>query len=161
MGLEPEIYTFLFAFRRGNVYLKLQQTQMKKIVFLLCTAFLFCNSHAQDTTLKAYVGTYTFPEGSFVASADVTLKDTVLSISSTQGAADLMQQARDTFALVGYNGMAYFKRDANGTITGIKVQVEDVLVEGLKQGATPAATAAPAPAAPEQKTPAKGRKKKQ
>ena len=118
---------------------------MKKIGLLLCLAFYFCNSQAQDTTLKQYVGTYRFPDGSFVPSAEVTLKDTVLNISSVQGASDLLQRGHDTFALTSYDGTAYFKRDETGKVTGIKVAVEDVLVEGTKDSSN---------AAPVQKQPA-------
>lgn len=134
---------------------------MKKIVFLLCAAFCFSHSQAQDTTLKAYVGTYTFPDGSMVSSVDVTLKDTVLNASSAQGATDLVRQSRDTFSLASYSGMAYFKRDANGMISGLTVQIEDTTMEGTKQAAASAEVAPPPPPAPQQKQPAKGRKKKQ
>jgi hypothetical protein len=109
---------------------------MKTLFCLSLFCICFGAAQAQDTTLKAYVGTYTFPEGSFVPSAEVSLKDTVLNINSIQGSSDLMKRGRDTFALLSYDGTAFFKRDSTGKITGIKVAVEDILIEGPKDVAT-------------------------
>jgi len=109
---------------------------MKSIYLFL----LFCScvslAHAQDTTLKAYVGKYSFPAGSFTPSAEVTLRDTVLNISSDQGSSDLVKRSRDTFALASYDGTVYFKRNSSGIVSGIKVEVQDQLVEGPKEGVT-------------------------
>jgi hypothetical protein len=107
---------------------------MKKFYSFLFALLLFCTLHAQDTTLKEYVGTYLFPQGSYVTSADVTFQDSVLTISSTEGTSPLQKSAKDTFVLTAYNGMAYFKRNSKGKVAGIKVTVEDILLEGTKEG---------------------------
>lgn len=106
--------------------------------FFLFFFFCCCISamQAQDSTLNEYVGKYNFPDGSFVTSADVVLKDTILNISSPQGASDLVKRGRDTFALLNYDGTVYFKRNSSGKVSGIKVAVEDQLAEGSKDGAT-------------------------
>lgn len=132
---------------------------MKTFFIASVLTIFFCTAHAQDTTLKEYVGKYVFPEGSFVPDADVTLKDTVLNINSAQGASDLVKQSRDTFALAGYDGTAYFKRDSTGKIAGIKVQVQDLLVEGAKEADSSQTQQAP-PAALPVKSAAKKREKK-
>lgn len=105
---------------------------MKQWLFLLGSFISFYSTHAQDSTLKEYTGTYLFPTGSLVPSGDVVLKDTVLMVNSIQGSSALTKLARDTFALVSYDGMAYFKRDSSGKVTGIKVEAGDVLLEGTK-----------------------------
>jgi len=113
--------------------------------------------HAQDTTMKQYVGKYIFPEGSFVPSAEVTLKDTVLNINSAQGASDLMKRSRDTFSLLSYDGTAYFRRDSTtGQVIGIKVDVEDISIEGKKEVDPTAAVPTQTPATlPKNTTPKK------
>lgn len=105
---------------------------MKKILLLLLVNFYVADGNAQDTTLKEYIGKYIFPEGSYVPSAEITLKDSILTINSVQGASDLVKKAKDTFALSSYDGTAYFRRDSNGKIAGIKVEVSDILLEGTR-----------------------------
>jgi hypothetical protein len=107
---------------------------MKKITVLLFLSFSFCTLNAQDTTLKEYVGTYLFPQGSYVPSAEVSLQDSVLVVSSVEGTSLLQKSAKDTFLLTAYNGMAYFRRNSKGKVAGIKVVVEDILLEGTKEG---------------------------
>ena len=108
-----------------------------KTVFMASLFTLCCfAAGAQDTTLKEYVGKYIFPEGSVVPSADVTLKDTVLMVNSVQGASELKKMGKDTFMLVSFNGIAYFKRDAGTKVTGIHVEVGDILLDGIKEAGT-------------------------
>lgn len=90
----------------------------------------------KDDILKEYVGNYTFPEGSFVTSAEISIKDNMLYVNSAQGASPMERKAKDTFALTNYNGMAYFFRNADGRVARIKVEVEDILLEGTKVGVT-------------------------
>ena len=106
---------------------------MKKWFFLLLVIASAGTLHAQDTTLKEYAGKYIFPEGSYITSAEVTLKDSILNVNSAQGASDLAKRGKDTFALLSYDGAVYFKRDANGKVSGIIVDVQDLLLEGTKE----------------------------
>src|SRR5215217_2149231 len=109
---------------------------MKLFSLFFLFMLMFGMVQAQDTTLKEYIGKYSFPDGTPVTLANVTLKDTVLTISSAQGSSDLMKRSRDTFALLSYDGTAYFIRNASGNISGIKVEVEDTVMNGTKDGAT-------------------------
>lgn len=102
-------------------------------MLFLFISFGFSQVHAQDTTLKEYVGKYLFPEGSVVPSADITLADSILTVNSVQGSSELVKTAKDTFSVVTFNGMAYFKRDGNGKVSGVRVEVGDVLLEGTKE----------------------------
>ncbi len=106
---------------------------MKKIIlsFFAIVGFVFLN--AQDTTLNEYVGTYTFPEGGPVTSVDVKLENGSLVASSTAGSSPLEKISKDTFNLVTYNGKVYFTRDSVKKVNGIKIEVEDTILEGKKE----------------------------
>jgi len=106
---------------------------MKKFAFLLCAIVGFILSRAQDTTLNAYVGTYTFPEGGPVTSVDVKIENGSLIASSTAGSSPLERISKDTFNLVTYNGKVYFSRDSTQKVTGMKIEVEDTILEGKKE----------------------------
>ena len=108
---------------------------MKKLLFpFLCMAAL--TASAQDSTLKEYVGRYLFPEGSIVPSAEVTLSNNVLSVNSTQGSSVMQKMAKDTFAIISFDGMAYYRRNDKGVVIGVRVEVGDHILEGVKENAT-------------------------
>ncbi len=115
---------------------------MKKIVaFLFCSmamlgAFAQGSTAKPDTTLKEYVGKYIFPEGSPVNSAEIYLDGNVLTANSSAGATPMEKKAKDTFALVNFEGMAYFTRNSSGKVAGIRVEVPDATFEGAKEGVT-------------------------
>ena len=110
---------------------------MKKrfvLVALLFSATLYAAAQASGS-LNEYVGKYTFPEGSFVTSAEIKLLDSVLSVSSSQGGSPLQKRGKDTFALTAFDGgMMYFFRNSSGQVARVKVEVDDVLLEGTKDG---------------------------
>jgi len=106
---------------------------MKKNISLICVLGLFLVSNAQDTTLNEYLGTYTFPDGSVVPTVEITLENGGLMASSSAGSSALEKVSRDTFNLVAFSGTVYFLRDGGHKIDSIKIQTEDVLLEGKKQ----------------------------
>lgn len=91
---------------------------------------------AQDSTLKEYVGKYIFPEGSIVPSAEVVLNGTELTVNSIQGSSVMQKMAKDTFALVSFDGVAYYSRNKDGQVSGVKVIVGDFILDGVKEGVT-------------------------
>jgi hypothetical protein len=104
------------------------------LAMMLC-AFFAVAAQPKDTTLSEYVGKYSFPEGSFVTTAEITLTDTVLSVASSQGGSVLQKMGKDTFALTAFEGgLMYFYRNSAGKVARIKVEVGDVLLEGSKDG---------------------------
>jgi hypothetical protein len=108
---------------------------MKKIFFfLLC--FVAFSASAQDSTLKEYVGKYIFPEGSVVPAAEVSLSGNQLTVNSTHGSSVMEKRGRDTFALVSFDGMAYYTRNKAGQVSGVKVEVGEYILEGVKEGVT-------------------------
>jgi hypothetical protein len=106
---------------------------MKKFALSLfaIAGFIFLN--AQDTTLNEYTGTYKFPEGGPVTSVDVKIENGALVASSAAGSSPMEKISRDTFSLVTYNGTVYFTRDSTKKINGIKIQVEETILEGKKE----------------------------
>ena len=106
---------------------------MRKLILSIMVCFGLISLHAQDTTLNEYVGTYTFPEGGPVTTVDVKLENGSLVASSTAGSSPLERISKDTFNLVTYNGKVYFSRDSTKKVSGIKIEVEDTILEGKKE----------------------------
>ena len=106
---------------------------MRNLILSIMICFGLVSLHAQDTTLNEYVGTYTFPEGGPVTTVDVKLENGSLVASSTAGSSPLERISKDTFNLVTYNGKVYFSRDSTKKVSGIKIEVEDTILEGKKE----------------------------
>lgn len=106
---------------------------MKKFAILVCAIVSFTLLNAQDTTLTEYVGTYTFPEGGPVTAVDVKIENGSLTASSSAGSSILERVSKDTFNLVAYSGMVYFTRDSSKKVNGIKIEVQDTILEGKKE----------------------------
>ena len=106
---------------------------MRKLILSIMVCFGLVSLYAQDTTLNEYVGTYTFPEGGPVTTVDVKLENGSLVASSTAGSSPLERISKDTFNLVTYNGKVYFSRDSTKKVSGIKIEVEDTILEGKKE----------------------------
>lgn len=107
---------------------------MKKLFLLLLISGFFISAQAQTDSLQQYVGKYKFPEGSVVPEVDVTVDSSGnLSISSAMGSSELKKTAeKDVYILVAYNGLTTFKRSTEGKVNAIKIEVNDVLLEGPK-----------------------------
>lgn len=113
---------------------------MRRFVLLIgFLLFLFALAGAQtDTSLHEYKGIYKFPEGSATPSVEITIQNGALYANSSIGSATLTRMAKDTFSIPEHNGMAYFSRNGEGRVKGIRVEVGDLLLEGDKD---PAASA--------------------
>src|ERR1044071_3092524 len=103
---------------------------MRKLILSLVISCCFLFLKAQDTTLNEFVGTYTFPEGGPVTTVDIKLENGSLLASSSAGSSALEKISKDTFNLVAYNGMVYFTRDSLKKVNGIKIEVQDTIMEG-------------------------------
>ena len=53
--------------------------------------------------------------------------------NSSAGASVLEKISKDTFNLVAYSGTVYFHRDTENKIDSIKIEAQDVLLEGKKE----------------------------
>jgi hypothetical protein len=106
---------------------------MKKLFLLLLLMPVFISVTAQDDPLKEYTGVYKFPDGSPITSVEVKLENGVLVGYSTMGSSVLEKIGKDTFSVVAYNGMAYFSRDSNSEVNGVRIEVQDLILEGKKE----------------------------
>ena len=107
---------------------------MKKI--FTCFSFLLfvAVASAQTDSLQQYTGKYKFPDGSPVTEITVVLDSTGLTASSAMGNSELRKtDTKDVFDIVAYSGTATFKRSDDGKITGLRIQVQDVDMEGTRQ----------------------------
>ncbi len=106
---------------------------MKKLLFSLLLLCSFTLVHAQaDTTLQEYLGKYTFTSGP-VSEIGVVLDNNVLTATSAMGNSELKKtDTKDVFEVVAYAGTATFKRNEEGKVTGITIQVQDMTLEGTK-----------------------------
>ena len=109
---------------------------MKKILLLVFALTGFFMLHAQQTpaadSLKEYTGKYKFPEGSVVAEVIVVLENGILQASSVMGGSALKRIEKDLFEVVAFSGTAQFKRGQEGKINGVKIEVEDLVLEGTR-----------------------------
>ncbi len=105
------------------------------IVMLLTSAFVV-NAQAISTTdsLQQYVGKYVFSSGSPVAETMVVVKNGILYAASDMGETQLAKtEEADVFIIEAYSGIATFKRDGEGNVISVKIEVGDMAFEGKKQ----------------------------
>lgn len=115
---------------------------MKKILlaFFFIASLGTLNAQA-DTTLHEYTGKFLFPEGSPVREIGVIVENEQLTATSVMGNSELRKtDTKDVFEIVSFAGIATFKRNGDGKITGLLIQVQDVTMEGEK---APEATGMP------------------
>lgn len=107
---------------------------MKKIMLAVLAIFAFTVAQAQtDTLLQQYTGKYIFPDGSPVKEIGVIVQEGVLTATSVMGNSELRKtDNKDVFELVVYAGTATFKRNADGKVNALQIQVQDVNMEGTK-----------------------------
>jgi hypothetical protein len=107
---------------------------MKKIlfVFLLLAGCVFANAQA-DSTLNAYVGKYTFPDGSPVKEISVAVENGTLMVASAMGNSEFKKtDTKDVFEVVAFGGIATFKRNDEGKVIGVKIEVQEIVLEGTR-----------------------------
>ena len=93
-------------------------------------------SQAQTDSLSDYTGKYKFPDGSPVTEIGVVVENGILTATSVMGNTELRKtDNKDVFEIVAYGGTATFKRAEDGKVKMMRVQVQDVDMEGTKQDA--------------------------
>jgi hypothetical protein len=111
---------------------------MKKLLLLVCLSMgLLSMVQAQDTppqdsVLQQYTGKYSFPEGSVIREAKVTIENGALIMTSSAGASALEKQSEDLYNVVQFRGTAKFNRDANRKVIGVSVDAMGYRLEGTK-----------------------------
>ncbi len=108
---------------------------MRKLFLLLFAMTCFAAVQAQTPaidSLKEYTGKYKFPEGNPVPEVTISIQNGMLFGSSAQGSSELKRIEKDIFEVVAYSGIATFKRNEQAKVNGIKIEVEDTIMEGTK-----------------------------
>jgi len=109
---------------------------MKKLVLSFYALSSFFILSAQQTpqpdSLKEYTGKYKFPEGSVVTEVTVTIENGELYATSVMGNSELKKIEKDVFEIVSFSGKAFFKRNEEAKLSGVRIEVEDVILEGTK-----------------------------
>jgi hypothetical protein len=106
---------------------------MKKVTIFL---FIFIASglylKAQDS-LQQYVAKFKFPQGSVVTEINVALDNGILTLTSSMGNAAIEKAGTDQFTIPAYNGTATFTRNEAKKVSGLKIEVMGILLEGTKE----------------------------
>ncbi len=109
---------------------------MKQLFFVCLIVMTSLASQAQTDSLADYTGKYKFPDGSPVSEIGVIVENGVLTATSVMGNSELRKtDNKDVFEIVAYGGTATFKRAEDGKVKMLRVQVQDVDMEGTKQEA--------------------------
>jgi len=110
---------------------------MKKLfLFLFAIAGIItvdAQQNFQTDSLKEYTGKYKFPEGSVVTEVNITIENGVLFAGSAMGSSELKKIEKDLFEVVAYAGKAIFKRNEEAKLIGVRIEVEDLILEGTKE----------------------------
>ncbi|MGC4103968.1 hypothetical protein [Ferruginibacter sp.] len=108
---------------------------MKRVTFLLAVLISSCLSLKASTepSLDEYTATYKFPQGSIIPEVSVVIANGELSLSSTIGTSPIKKTTPDHFTIPNYHGTAVFVRNDAKKITGIKIEVKGVSIEGKRQ----------------------------
>ncbi len=107
---------------------------MKKVTLFLVLAIAYCLTvKASTDPLQQYVAKYKFPEGSVITEVNIILDNGALSATSSIGCTSLQKNDEDHFAITSYNGHATFTRNDAKKITGIKIEVMGLTLEGTRE----------------------------
>ena len=93
---------------------------------------LLAQQHPSTDSLKEYTGIYKFPEGSDVTEIKIGVENDTLWAYSVKGNSELKRIEKDLFEVVQYTGTATFKRDENGKITILHIEVGRLIMDGKK-----------------------------
>ncbi len=109
---------------------------MKKVTLLFSLFIAVCFSLKAQDSLQQYAAKYKFPEGSAVTEVTVALENGALMVNSAMGNAALEKTGTDQFAIPAYNGTVLFIRNEAKKITGIKIDVMNISLEGTREEST-------------------------
>lgn len=107
---------------------------MKKALFFILLLPVCILAVGQNDPLQEYTGKYRFPDGSPVTEIGVVLEDGVLTATSVMGNSEFRKtDSKDVFEIVAFAGTATFKRNGDGKIVGLRIQVQDIDMEGTRE----------------------------
>ena len=105
---------------------------MRKLLFLALLSVTFA-AHAQTDSLSQYAGKYTFPEGTIITELSIVVENGTLMANSSQGSSEFRKTVeKDVFEVVEFEGLATFKRNDSGKVVGVKIEVNNMVLDGTK-----------------------------
>jgi hypothetical protein len=111
----------------------------KNLLFLFSLVFctvMYAQQPPATDSLKEYTGRYVFPEGSAVTEVNVTIENGSLYATAATGSSELRKLDKDIFEVVAYSGRAIFKRNADAKLSGVRIEIDDLILEGTKEDKT-------------------------
>jgi hypothetical protein len=88
---------------------------------------------AKDSVMTEYTGKFKFPDGSPVTEITLVYENGVLTGQTAMGNSEFKKtDNKDVFEIVAYAGTATFKRNEEGKVTGLRIQVQDIDMEGTR-----------------------------
>ena len=111
---------------------------MRKFILSILTSIFIFGANAQSDPapkppLSDFVGRYVFPEGSVVPDVTVALNGEALSMTSAAGSSALTELGRDSFTIVEFSGVAYFKRGEDKKVNAVHIEAQGYVLDGQKQ----------------------------
>ena len=100
------------------------------LLFLLAAYGASAQTAPADTTLNEFKGSYKFPDGSMISTADILVEGKNLVITASLGSSPLPRINKDTFSLEAYNGVVIFRRSKEGKVSGIYIDAGGTILEG-------------------------------
>jgi hypothetical protein len=106
---------------------------MKKNILFLSLFISSCLYLKAQDSLQQYTARYKFAQGALITEVDVVLDNGILQVSSSMGNALLEKTTADQFTIPLYNGTVVFIRNEAKKITGIKIDVMNINLEGTRE----------------------------
>jgi hypothetical protein len=111
---------------------------MKK--FFALSLFIFFSAVVvnaqQDSTLKEYLGNYTFSGDSPISYVNVGYNGGSLGYSTDRGDGQLIKEGLDSFSAPAHSGKVYFKRDSTQKVVGVIIDAMGYHLIGTKDKPT-------------------------
>jgi hypothetical protein len=106
---------------------------MKKNIFFLSLFISSCLYLKAQDSLQQYTARYKFAQGALITEVDVVLDNGILQVNSSMGNALLEKTSADQFTIPLYNGTVVFIRNEAKKIIGIKIDVMNINLEGIRE----------------------------
>jgi hypothetical protein len=106
---------------------------MKKNIFFLSLFISSCLYLKAQDSLQQYTARYKFAQGALITEVDVVLDNGILQVNSSMGNALLEKTSADQFTIPLYNGTVVFIRNEAKNIIGIKIDVMNINLEGIRE----------------------------
>ncbi len=110
---------------------------MKKLLFSFLFSACILPAFSQTDSLEQYTGKYRFADGSPVSEISLLIEEGKLMATSSAGNSEFRKtETKDVFDVVAFGGTATFRRNEEGSVIAVRIQVQDMDLEGTKEADT-------------------------